>query len=196
VTDERLPPQPSPETFDARSKARADALWAAVQAEWDRWSRKAPVVDRIIISAWVPSLESGDKLEIEAIAICLLEQTKSGQASESALRHLASLSLRACLERGFPPSAALIEIAALLLERKSPKHKRVRPEERQRAIAFIVENPEASRRAIAKAAGASEAIIRKWLSDPHFRDEANERAGRTILPSDRAPKIAGCPPNE
>jgi hypothetical protein len=171
-------------------------LWAAVQAEWDRWSRKAPVVDRIIISAWVPSLESGDKLEIEAVAICLLEQTKSGQASESALRHLASLSLRACLERGFPAPSALMEIAAVLLEPKKPRHKRIWPEERQRAIAFIVENPEAGRRAIAKAAGVVEATIRKWLSDPHFQNEANERAGRTILPRDRAPKIARCPPNE
>ena len=167
--------------FDEAPKARAYAKQAAIQKEWERWGRKAPVKDRIIISAWMPSIEAGDWQEIEQVSICLPEQAQRGRASASALRYLAAHALRKCLERSFPAPLALLETAAHLLEPKGPRYKRARPEERQRAIAFIIENPKAGRRAIAQAAGMSDSAVRKWLNDPHFIDEVNERAGKTIL---------------
>src|SRR6266478_8431472 len=101
----------------------------------------------------MPSIETGNPKEIEAVAVCMLEQAKRGRASASALKLLAARALQECSKRELSPPPALTEIAAHLLEPKIPRHMRTRPEARQRAIAYMVKHPKAGRRAIAKAAG-------------------------------------------
>jgi hypothetical protein len=181
MADEPKPVAP----FDEATKARADALAAAISEEWNRWGRKAPVVDRILLSSLMPGIESDDQRDIEAVAMVLLEHVhrrdKRSRASQASLGHLVSRALQKCLKRGFPSPPALTELAALLLESKRPRHMIPKPEERQRVIAYVAEHPKASRRDVAKATGVSDATVRKWLGDPHFVDQVNERAGKIVL---------------
>ncbi len=181
-----------PPTFDEAAKVRAEALQSAIAKEWNQWGRTAPVIDRIIISSWGASIETGDREEIEAVAICLRDQAnkqdKRRRASQASLRYLTARALSKCLERGFSAPNALLEVAALLLGPKRPRHMLARPEERQRVIAFVAEHPEASRRAIAKATGVSESIIRKWLGHTHFVDQVNEQAGKIVLSLKPSPR--------
>jgi hypothetical protein len=187
-----LPAAALPRTFDEAAKARAEALQAAIQKEWERWGRSSPATDRIIISSWAPSIETGDRQEIEAVAICLLQQALQPDnrrpASPASLRHLGARALGRCLEGGFTAPTALLKVAKFLLEPKSPRHRLARPEERQRVIAFVAEHPEASRRAISKATDVSDSTIRKWLEDAHFVDQVNERAGKVVLSLKSSPR--------
>lgn len=185
-------------TVNRKLSERSAAVGREMQAEWQRWGRNLPLNDHNVLAAYLPEIERGERPKIEEVAECLLEMLDAGTVSSATQEHLASRALWACRERGFPPSSALTELAARLLARKKPKHRRDKAEERQRTIDFIVENPGAGtgrkgtlgRREIAKAVGVSDATVRKWLQDIHFIDEVNERAGeeRPQHPSDkRAP---------
>jgi hypothetical protein len=179
-------PPPVAPPVDKAALDRARALQDSIEAEFKRWGRKAPVRDRILLSSFLPSIESGDPEQVEAVSICLLAQVKDERVSRPALRYLTARCLRVCLARGFAPPPALTEIAVFLLEQPAPKHLLALPEERQRAIAFIVEfhgseGKIASQRAIAKVAKVSPSAVRKWLADVHFVDAVNEAARKTIL---------------
>jgi hypothetical protein len=81
-------------------RAAEDQLQAAIQREWENWSRNASVEDRILYSSWVPSIEGGDSNQIGEVSALLLENRKSGSASEAALNYLTSLALKKCLDLG------------------------------------------------------------------------------------------------
>jgi hypothetical protein len=175
-------------TVDTALLTRNQALQASINAGFHQWGRNRSAEDRIVISAFMPSIETGDPEQIEAVSARLLEMVRRRSVRKprkpvtlSALRHLTERCLSACLARDFAPPPALTEIAVFLLKEPALKHRRKHPEAYQRAIEFIVNHHQSkgkipSRRAIAKFAGVSDSTVRNWLEDSRFIDEVNEHS--------------------
>jgi len=131
----------------------------------------------VTMAAYTTDLNS--KIQLSALLLDLVKKRqtmrRAGQthlrkcsdlAPESAIKSMAVTMLGACTA---PPPPELTRLIAALLGMEGRKNTAMRSKFQWRlALRYLVENPDASDRQVAKVAGVAPNTVGKWRSDPQF----------------------------